>query len=142
MLTIDERNTEILTRRQAFLAAEREAPVVGDVVEMPDGTIARATHVWTFEGGQAESVQTGKGGSFYLGEDYVSFSGSLDPAKPVGQFVATGRTAEARFWFFDHDIWGAGRGVEVVAEVPVWRLNDNDDHLALARAQAQAQEVR
>ena len=118
---LDERNTAILERRSAMYD-RRSGPRVGDYVIMPGGQRERFTYDW-----HDGTMQTGNGGSWYIGEladghAYVSFSGALNPSIAVSQLHDTGETAPGSFWFFDRDIWGAGRGVDVKIPCRVYAL--------------------
>jgi hypothetical protein len=114
----DERDAEILRAREATYN-KIEGARVGDWLDMLDGTQRRFTHDWDEHG-----LQTTCGGthpcagdqSFYFGDGYASFSGSLDPCVPREKIEATGETRVAGVWFFHHDSAGAGRGVR--AEIP------------------------
>lgn len=68
-----------------------------------------------------ESVQVSEGGSFYLGDGYVSFSGSLEPSLPYSSLVDTGDMHDGAVWFFHHDYHQAHNGVSAVAKFRVWR---------------------
>ena len=89
-------------------------PRVGDFCELSDGTVRRFTHDW------GDSIQTTvppKGhpcsgdSSFYFGNGYMSFSGSLDSAIPKSQFEMVPRMQEGSAWFFHHDWMTAHNGV-------------------------------
>ena len=109
-------NRVILARRQAGLD-KITRPKNGDFIIMTDGTIKRFCHDWGEEG-----LQTTTGGSFYLGENgEISYSGGLDPSTPLYRIEPTGQRRKDRIWFFDHDQWGAGRGVYFDAEFNVWK---------------------
>src|SRR5947207_14894030 len=93
--------------QDAKILAERErqfnqvaGPRVGDFLRVPDGVL-RFTHDW------GDSIQTTVGSkhpchsdaSFYLGDGYASFSGSLDPAIDKARLRDTGEPLEGSFWF-------------------------------------------
>lgn len=119
---LDERNAAILDNRvEALLEITR--PMVGDFAMMPDGAVKRISHIWDFGDGTT-SIQTSKGGSFYLGDGYVSFSGGLDPGIDGNRFRDLGYRQHGSCWFFRDDFWGAGRGLDVVAPFRVWRVRD------------------
>jgi hypothetical protein len=98
-------------------------PRVGDFLRTSDGML-RFTHDW------GEDIQTTVkakhpcygDSSFYLGEGYASFSGSLDPAISKTLMRDTGETAEGSFWFFHHGFQGAGRGVNFRIPCRVYTL--------------------
>ena len=100
-----------------------DGPRVGDFVEMLDGTLRRFTHDW------GESIQTTVGDrhpcagdqSFYWGGDYMSFSGSLDPAIPKLSLELTEQKRDGWAWFFHHDEMRAHNGVSVAVPCRVYR---------------------
>ena len=114
----DGKDYEILDHRLSKWN-ENKGPRVGDWCLMLDGTERRFTHDW------GDSIQTTYskqgGGSFYLGDGYMSYSGSLDPAIQKDCFQLTRETRNARVWFFHHDFWGAGRGVEFTVPCRVYQ---------------------
>jgi len=112
METFDKVDADILAVRERMYN-EMEGPRVGDFLRTPDGFL-RFTHDW------GETIQTtvrpshpcSGNGSFYLGEGNVSFSGSLDPGIDKLSLKDTGEKQDGTFWFFHHNFWGAGRGVD------------------------------
>lgn len=113
----DPKNAEILADRVTLRDAI-DGPRVGDFIITLDGTLKRFTYEWN------DGLQTtwkGTGGSFYLGEGYVSFSGGLNPSIPFENIEATDETRNGSFWFFDLDIRGAGRGVDVETPCRVYK---------------------
>jgi hypothetical protein len=68
-------------------------------------------------------MQTCFGGSFSTHEGGgVSMSGSLNPAWLWESFEDTGETQRGRFWFFSHNMAGAGRGVDVFLTCRIYKL--------------------
>jgi hypothetical protein len=116
---LDERNAAILADRLAQLDAI-QGPRVGDWVFFADDVRRRISYIWTDERCEALSIQTSNGGSYYLGNGYVSMSGGLFPGFPPVLLEPTGETVDGWVWFFDHDHAGAGRGVDV--QVPGFRV--------------------
>ena len=113
---LDERDAKLFEVRQAFVSS-REEPSVGDFVEFADGVLRRISYAWP------DSVQTSQGGQWYLGETYVSFSGSLHPPVPIDTHVATGDRRNGRSWIFHHNDWRADNNVDVDVSFPVWRCS-------------------
>lgn len=106
----DDKNKSILAQRiEAF--DKKKGPRVGDFIYMKgEKEPRRFTYKWD-DG--LQTTNKGAGGSFYLGEGYISFSGGLDSIVPNEAIEeVTGETKEGRIWFFDHDLWGADRGIE------------------------------
>ena len=107
----DDRDQQIVNERAQGLDAH-EGVRVGDYVDFADGVTRRVSYLWPgdcYEDGQPRA-QTSDGGSWYLGNGYVSFSGSLYECVSVGTMRETGQKAGA-VWVFHHDYWGAHRGV-------------------------------
>jgi hypothetical protein len=90
---------------QAILAARVDAlnkvegPRVGDFVRFANGTLRRISHHWV------NRVQTSDtpGGSYYLGDGWLSYSGSLYPSVPIESLTLTDETLDGAVWFFDRD---------------------------------------
>ena len=102
----DEKDEVILSQRiQSW--NERMGPRVGDYIRLKDGALERFTYHWP------DGMQTGFGGSFYLGTGYVSYSGSLNPNIPIDRIQDTGEMMNGTFWFFHHDMQCAHNGVDV-----------------------------
>jgi hypothetical protein len=122
MTTFDERDAGILAERQA----RRDGiagPRVGDFVRMPDGTLRRFTYAWP--DGLQTTMQSGGTIGFYLGRrGGVSYSGGLDRTIPLERIVSTDEVRVGWFWFFHHDVSGAGRGVEVKALCRVYSVRE------------------
>ncbi len=93
---------------------KRRGPRVGDFVNMPDGRRMRFSHDW------GDDIQISKGGSFFLGLGYVSFSGGLEPAIDKAHLSDTGKTEDGSFWFFHHNYQTAHNGVDVRAACRVF----------------------
>jgi len=126
MNTLDERDQTIFEERQAAFMARTE-PKQGDFIRFRNGTIKRIAHVWTDQEGRAESIQPTmyKGdSSFYLGEGYMSFSGSLNSGIDASRFTRTNETMLGAAWFFHHDLARASNGVSVQVTCPVWYCNE------------------
>lgn len=122
----DDRDAAILAERQAAFD-KREGPRCGDFVIFPCGTTRRIAHVWKWdasdEGPAVHDLQTSVGGSFYFGEGYMSFSGTLYQSIPASALVDTGETREGLCWFFHHDWSQAHNGVYTHARCRVYRSN-------------------
>lgn len=101
----DDRDRLLISRRQCALGCV-DGPRVGDYVSFPCGHVRRVSHNW------GDTVQTSDGGSFYLGDGYVSFSGGLFPGVPVDSLADTGMRRDGAVWIFHHDDWRADNGVE------------------------------
>lgn len=117
----DATDAEIRDRRAQALKAHKLN--VGDFVRFSDDVVRRVSYIWPDEDGRPESVQTSDGGSFYLGNGFVSFSGSLHHGVPFDSFVDTGDTFDGDVWIFHHDIPGAGCGVNTTIKFKIWRCN-------------------
>lgn len=100
---------------------QRKGARVGDYLRLWAGPgpcpahrneFTRFTHDW------GDSLQTGghSGSSYYLGDGYLSYSGSLDSGISRASLIQTNYTKMGDVWFFDEDWAGAGRGVNF--EIP------------------------
>jgi len=112
--TFDEKDQEILDRRRARYD-EILGPRMGDWVTYDDGTWRRISYIWR-EDAEPVDIQTSKGGAWYLGDGYVSMSGSLFGSTPAHTLTDTGQTRPGNVWFFHHD-W-AERDGGVNASMP------------------------
>jgi len=114
--TFDEKDAEILKVRKATYD-KIPGPRVGDFLKSGNDFL-RFTHDW------GDDIQTTlkvrRSGNFYLGKGYCSFSGSLDSAIPKSKLRDTGEKEMGEFWFFHHDLWGAGRDVYFQMECRVF----------------------
>lgn len=116
-------NEELLDNRTT-LRDGQTGPRVGDYVLFPDDMprdglyeryIERISHDW------GDGVQTSPGGSWYLGDGFASFSGSLNSTIPKARLEDTGETKLGSFWFFKGDYARAHNGVDVMASCRVYR---------------------
>src|SRR5215475_5207388 len=128
MEKFDTLDAEILAQRQELFNAI-EGPRVGDFLLTADGYL-RFTHDW------GDAIQTtvhpghpcNSDASFYLSKNgHVSFSGSLDPSIDKSNLIETEEKQEGCFWFFHHDFWGAGRGVNFRISCRVFKLIDRNE---------------
>lgn len=112
LAVLDARDAALLQHR-VKLRDQVPGPRVGDWIEWPGGERGRLTYRW------GDSIQTtcrgGGPGSFYLGNGFCTYSGSLDPAVKLEQLEEAG-SAPGPAWFFHHDFPEAGAGIEV--EIP------------------------
>jgi len=111
--TLDTRDAAILAERVTTLD-KQTGPRVGDYVRFADGTVRRISYDW------GDSLQTSAGGSYYLGNGYVSMSGSLYSGVPAETLTDTGERKDGRVWFFHHDYHTAGGGIDVVTSFRVY----------------------
>lgn len=122
-ITLDERDSAILAERVTSLELV-EGPRVGDFVHFADGVVRRISFVtppaWLPE---CDSVQTSDGGSFYLGNGYLSFSGSLYLGVKHVTLTLTNEARQGSAWFFHHDYACADNGVRVSIEQRVFECS-------------------
>lgn len=122
---LDERDRQIMRERRDSIELI-EGPRVGDYVEFADGITRRVSHVWSTEDwGDTAGVQTSDGGSFYLGNGYVSFSGSLCTLVRMGTLTLTNERRPGRAWFFHHDWAMRDNGVDVTIPFRVYRCTES-----------------
>jgi hypothetical protein len=102
----------------------RKGPREGDWVIEKNGKISRITYIWTDEKGIPFQIQTGgsKYGSFYLGNGYISYSGSLDHGHKPNKLRMLKRKMEGQVWFFKDNMWGAHRSVDFMMEFRVFKV--------------------
>lgn len=119
--TIDATNESILSDRQKWLD-NREGIGVGDFVLDGDSEkILRVAHDW----GDSVQLTDGRyGSSFYLGDQYVSFSGGLNPGIPRLRFRATDKRRVGACWFFSENSAQAHNGYYTEAVFRVWILEE------------------
>ena len=114
----DERDVAIIERRMAELD-KQAGPRVGDFVWFADGTRRRIAHDW------GDEVQTSTGGSFYLGDGYVSFSGSLFPCVAKATLgMKLGGHECGSCWIFHHDSHCAHNGVDAMVPFRVFYCSE------------------
>lgn len=123
---LDEKDQIILKQRQVLLDKSAQAgPMQGDFIRFADGEYRRIAHVWTGDG-QPEHIQpnlASQGGSYYLGEGYVSYSGGLASAIPWCHFSRSSERMRGVIWFFHHDYATAHNGVYDYADFQVWNCD-------------------
>jgi hypothetical protein len=116
MTRFDERDAAIVATRTASLD-ELDGPRVGDYVRFADGTERRISYATPAEWlPEVDSIQTSDGGSWYLGDGYVSFSGGLHPGVERASLTLTDETQRGSVWIFHHDYATAHNGVN--ASIP------------------------
>ena len=114
--TIDLQDKAIIAQRIANYA-RISGPRVGDFVTFADGKKRRVAHVWPadWNDDNVARVQTTDGGSFYLGDGYISYSGSLYPSIKADTLREVGKR-DGRAWIFHHDWHVADGGVDFQME--------------------------
>ena len=118
MNTHDNRDQQILSERlEAYNA--REGAKVGEFLQYRD-TFLRFSHNW------GESIQTSQGGSYYLGDGYISMSGVLNSGVEKSALELTPDQRSGDIWFFHHDYRTAGGGVHFLINFRVWKLKDDN----------------
>ena len=131
---LDDLNKTIalgLATARMIEAAKYAWPLVGDVVIWPNGETRRVSHDWD------DSFQTCREGS---GSFYVhptgrgSFSGAHMDAQLREFFVLTNEVVPGQFWFFSHNVRGAGRGVQCTLPCRVFQLTPFERTLEQATA--------
>jgi hypothetical protein len=121
---LDERDRQIIWERRHSIELI-EGPRVGDYVDFADGTRRRVSYIWTDEHDNAFSVQTSDGGSYYLGNGYVSMSGGLYTGVKPETLTLTEETAPGSAWIFHHDWHTADNGVGITIPFRVYRCSEN-----------------
>lgn len=126
---LDDRNlAEAVAIEHERNAMNRDRPLVGDFVIMPDGTLERCCSA------ARHGMQTTEGGSFWVGRGGgCSYSGSLNKPRLWEFFTPTDQIKRGSFWFFSHGIAGAGRRVDFYLPCRVFRLEPRNMDEAEAR---------
>lgn len=120
----DERDN-VLRRKYAAALDEIKTLRVGDFVRFACGTIRRISHIWSWDGLPAESVQTSCDGyGFHLGNGYVSFSGTLFRGVHESTLTLTNELRVGRVWIWHHGMPGAGCGVETTIPFRVYTCTE------------------
>jgi len=121
--TLNPINLEIVAARmEAF--NKRQGPRVGDFLRLPatdprQGDMTRFTQRWP------DKIQTGgMGGSFYLGSNYLDYSGSLDSGIIPADIIPTDETRDGSLWIFDLGQSGAHRGVDFMRPMRVFKTRE------------------
>lgn len=115
---IKEKNQKILDERLEHYN-QIEGVRVGDWIREKDGTMTRATHIW--DDGQ---VQNGgnKYSSYYLGDGYLEYSGSLDHGYYKNQLEPTDEMEDGSIWFFKNDFATAHNGIDYIVPFRVFKV--------------------
>jgi hypothetical protein len=122
---LDEINLQILKERQdEYLNRHPMVPREGDYVDFACGTVRRISEDY------GDEVQTSSidpncihSGSFYLGKDYLSFSGGLFRSIPVKSLTKSPELRPGGVWFFNHDEVCAHNGIYATLQCFVWKCN-------------------
>lgn len=126
MNDLDAKDWTIVANREGALD-ETDEPRIGDYIEFADGITRRVSHVYSEAEWQHDAgVQTTDGGSFYLGDGYVSYSGSLYPAVRMTTLTrdfSRGRLGSV--WIFHHDHHTAHNGVDTEIKFRVYRCSES-----------------
>jgi hypothetical protein len=112
MIDLDDRDATILAERIAMYD-EIPGPRVGDFVTFADGVTRRISYIWRDEHDVPFSAQTSDGGSYHLGNGYVSMSGGLYAGVKPETLTLTDQQRDGRVWFFHHDHWTAHNDIHV-----------------------------
>lgn len=94
-------------------------PRVGDFVVFSNGLIRRISHLWD------DAIQTSDQGSWYLGEGYVSFSGSLFGITMNDKLIKLdGHQWDAPVWFFHHNHAQAHNAIHTTIPFRVYTVDE------------------
>lgn len=98
-------------------------PRVGDFLIRPDGKPDRFTHLWD------DHIQTGGiGGSFYIGQGYISYSGGLEPGVKLADLHRVdGESKMGSVWFFHKGHMRAHNSVSYLVPFRVFVLKPGAD---------------
>jgi hypothetical protein len=121
---LDERDRQIIWERRHSIELI-DGPRCGDYVDFADGITRRVSYIWRDEHGQAFNVQTSDGGWYYLGNGYVSMSGSLYNGVKPETLTDTGEVRPGSAWIFHHDHHTRDNGVDITIPFRVYRCTEN-----------------
>jgi hypothetical protein len=121
MPELDANDKAIIERRLHTLRKTTE-PQVGDYVYFASGEIERISYDW------GDVVQTSEGGSWYLGNGYLSFSGSLNQGTDKAMLRKTEQVCMGDFWIFHHNHRTAHNGVHAFDSFPLWKTMKEKPH--------------
>ena len=123
-VTPDDQDWQLLTKRVETWDS-RQGPRVGDFIEFADGI----THRFSHDHGEEWGIQTSPiGGSFYMGDGYLSYSGGLEPSIKHDQIEATDEQRLGAVWFFHHDYHRSSNGVNAWVPCRVFKTSADSDH--------------
>lgn len=114
-------SSQNMSRLRAIINARNTinsgGPLLGDFIII-DHVYHRFCNILDF------GAQTTRGGSFHIGTaGGSSYSGGLDRARAYEWIKPCDEFAPGRFWMWDAvKGMGAGNGIDVMIDVPVWRL--------------------
>jgi len=120
---LDERDAALLTGRVAAYDAI-PGPRVGDFVVFADDVTRRISHIWRDEKETVFSVQTSDGGTYFLDDGSVSMSGGLHPGVKPDTLTPTDEQRNGSVWFFHHNRWAAGNGIDTIMSFRVFRCSE------------------
>lgn len=125
MSVLDAQDAQILRNRTRALD-EIEGPRCGDYIRFADGVERRISYLWTEmeDWGMEDNAQTSDDGSFYLGNGYVSFSGSLYGGTPIKKLRLTEDKKLGPVWFFHHDYYRAHNGIHTTLPFRVYETDE------------------
>lgn len=129
MPELDDFDKGIIHERVSAISDRFNRPHVGAWVRFADGVERRISHIWRDENGNAVSVQTSAGGSFYLGNGYLSFSGSLFTGITPDTLTRASEPSMklGSLWIFHHDHSRAHNGVHSEARFAVWECSESSE---------------
>jgi len=116
-----------LLRKRVKMYNRKKGPRVGDWVRLNNGVMTRFTYDWGIHEREDLGIQIGDReragdcGSFFLGDGYCSYSGSLDPCILRKNLRRTNKMKEGRVWFFHLNHWCADNGINFKVKFRVYR---------------------
>lgn len=119
LIELDDEDTKILLQSEKAFISSNNKIKTGDFVRSLSGELRRVAYV--YPSSYPRDVQTCKTGSFFLGDGWMSMSGSLDDPISEEYFVKTSETMLGDCWFFHHNYTRAYNSVSVQIKCPVWQ---------------------
>ncbi len=97
---------------------------VGDWIREHNGHMTRATYDWNNLEETTDIMQHGGSeyGQYYLGNGYLSYSGSLDTGIKKNQLKQTDEVKFGKVWFFIDDYHTANNSIEYMVPFRVFEV--------------------
>lgn len=99
----------------------RNTPILGDALRLPDGQTVYFCHIYD------NKAQTCEGGSFHLGEGYLSYSGGLDSGISFSGIELTAEKFVLPVWFCHRGYLTGGCGIYARIECRIWKTKECAD---------------
>lgn len=116
------KTNETILEERTKLFNKRPGVRVGDFLKLSNGKYLRFSHNW---GNKVQTSGVDKG-SFYFGNGYCEFSGSLYAPIDKSKLTQLDETAEGDIWIFNNNEICAHNGVYFKIKFRVFEITDKD----------------